>query len=86
MWIDFIYHMQDMNNFYAQYASIKPYLQRKDEVNYGEKSYLQSIEDRAKLVGQSWKISCYNLRLKLQDNDKKWNPALCFLHGLLQCA
>ncbi|XP_072035768.1 succinate dehydrogenase [ubiquinone] iron-sulfur subunit, mitochondrial-like isoform X2 [Amphiura filiformis] len=48
----------DMNNFYAQYASIKPYLQRKEEVNYGEKSYLQSIEDREKLDGLYECILC----------------------------
>ena len=39
-----------MNNFYAQYTSIQPYLQRKEDVKYGEKQYIQSIEDRAKLV------------------------------------
>ena len=43
---------QDMNNFYAQYKYIKPYLQKKNvnEEDIGKKSYLQSPEDRAKLV------------------------------------
>ena len=42
-----------MSNFYAQYRSIKPYLRKKDakESDMGKKSYLQSVEDRAKLVG-----------------------------------
>jgi succinate dehydrogenase/fumarate reductase-like Fe-S protein len=41
-----------MNNFYAQYKYIKPYLQKKDmkEEDVGKKSYLQSPADRAKLV------------------------------------
>jgi len=41
-----------MNNFYAQYKYIKPYLQKKNEKeeDIGKKSYLQSPEDRAKLV------------------------------------
>ena len=44
--------VQDMNNFYAQYKYIKPYLQKKNvkEEDIGKKSYLQSPEDRAKMV------------------------------------
>ena len=42
-----------MNNFYAQYRSVEPYLKRKDEVEYGKEQYIQSIEDRAKLVRPS---------------------------------
>jgi succinate dehydrogenase (ubiquinone) iron-sulfur subunit len=41
----------DMNNFYAQYKSIQPWLQRKDESRKGSQQYLQSVEDRQKLVG-----------------------------------
>ena len=42
----------DMNNFYQQYKSIQPWLQRNDEdqIGSGEKQLLQSTEDRAKLV------------------------------------
>lgn len=40
----------DMSNFYNQYKSIQPWLKRKDEQKPGEKSYLQSVDDRAKLV------------------------------------
>ena len=42
----------DMNNFYAQYKSIQPWLQRNDEdqLGSGEKQLLQSTDDRAKLV------------------------------------
>lgn len=40
----------DMSNFYAQYKSIQPWLQRKDESKMGQKQYLQSVEDREKLV------------------------------------
>lgn len=39
-----------MNNFYEQYRSIEPYLKKKTEVDYGKEQYLQSIEDRKKLV------------------------------------
>ena len=44
---------QDMSNFYYQYAAIEPYLKKKGikEEDIGKKSYLQSVEDRAKLVG-----------------------------------
>lgn len=41
---------QDLNNFYAQYKSIEPYLKKKDESQGGKQQYLQSIEDREKLV------------------------------------
>ena len=42
----------DMNNFYEQYRSIQPWLQRNDEANLGtgDKQLLQATEDRAKLV------------------------------------
>ena len=40
----------DMSNFYAQYKSIQPWLQRKNEPKMGEKQYLQSVDDRQKLV------------------------------------
>jgi len=48
----------DMNNFYKQYKSIQPYLQRKDERPPGEKQNLQSIEDRQKLDGLYECILC----------------------------
>lgn len=42
----------DMNNFYEQYRSIQPWLQRKDEdkLGTGDKQLLQSASDREKLV------------------------------------
>ena len=42
----------DMNNFYQQYKSIQPWLQRNDEsqLGTGDKQLLQSTDDRAKLV------------------------------------
>jgi succinate dehydrogenase (ubiquinone) iron-sulfur subunit len=42
----------DMNNFYQQYKSIQPWLQRKDEsqLGTGDKQLLQSAKDRDKLV------------------------------------
>ena len=45
----------DMNNFYQQYKSIQPWLQRKDEskLGSGEKQLLQSSSDREKLVSLS---------------------------------
>uniref|UniRef100_A0A5F8GTX7 Succinate dehydrogenase [ubiquinone] iron-sulfur subunit, mitochondrial n=1 Tax=Monodelphis domestica TaxID=13616 RepID=A0A5F8GTX7_MONDO len=39
----------DLNNFYAQYKSIQPYLKKKDESQEGKAQYLQSMEDREKL-------------------------------------
>ncbi|XP_027055469.1 succinate dehydrogenase [ubiquinone] iron-sulfur subunit, mitochondrial [Pocillopora verrucosa] len=48
----------DMNNFYEQYRSIEPYLQKKTEVEYGKEQYLQSIEDRKKLDGLYECILC----------------------------
>ena len=41
-----------MNNFYEQYKSIEPYLKKKTEVEYGKEQYLQSMEDRKKLVSK----------------------------------
>ena len=46
----FFLKYQDMTNFYEQYRSIEPYLKKKTEVEYGKEQYLQSIEDRKKLV------------------------------------
>eukprot|EP00057_Strongylocentrotus_purpuratus_P034120 XP_794003.1 PREDICTED: succinate dehydrogenase [ubiquinone] iron-sulfur subunit, mitochondrial [Strongylocentrotus purpuratus] len=48
----------DMNNFYAQYKSIEPYLQKKEDIKYGEKQFIQSIDDRAKLDGLYECILC----------------------------
>ncbi|XP_032457413.1 succinate dehydrogenase [ubiquinone] iron-sulfur subunit, mitochondrial isoform X1 [Nasonia vitripennis] len=48
----------DMNNFYSQYSSIKPWLQRKKGNDSGPKQYLQSIEDRQKLDGLYECILC----------------------------
>lgn len=47
----------DMNLFYAQYASIQPWIQKKTEIKLGEKQLPQSIKEREKLV-------CFFLRLK----------------------
>jgi len=50
----------DMNNFYEQYRSIQPWLQRGDEskLGGGDKQLLQSAEDRAKLDGLYECILC----------------------------
>uniref|UniRef100_A0A336MIX3 Succinate dehydrogenase [ubiquinone] iron-sulfur subunit, mitochondrial n=1 Tax=Culicoides sonorensis TaxID=179676 RepID=A0A336MIX3_CULSO len=50
----------DMTNFYRQYASIQPWLQRKNEAQEekGKAQYLQSTEDRAKLDGLYECILC----------------------------
>lgn len=50
----------DMNNFYNQYRSIQPWLQRKDEKSEekGNAQYLQSVDDRAKLDGLYECILC----------------------------
>lgn len=48
----------DMNNFYEQYKSIQPWLQKSDNEPYGEKQNLQSIDDRKKLDGLYECILC----------------------------
>lgn len=40
----------DMTNFYNQYRSIQPWLQRTDAKKVGTQQYLQSVDDRKKLV------------------------------------
>ncbi|KAF3423788.1 hypothetical protein E2986_07881 [Frieseomelitta varia] len=48
----------DLNNFYNQYRSIQPWLQRGDGQKAGSKQYLQSVEDRKKLDGLYECILC----------------------------
>lgn len=48
----------DLSNFYSHYKSIEPWLKRKDPKKPGEKEYLQSKEDRAKLDGLYECILC----------------------------
>jgi len=50
----------DMNNFYQQYRSIQPWLQRDDEktMKHGDQQLLQSVGDRAKLDGLYECILC----------------------------
>ncbi|XP_003485289.1 succinate dehydrogenase [ubiquinone] iron-sulfur subunit, mitochondrial [Bombus vosnesenskii] len=48
----------DLNNFYNQYKSIQPWLQRGDGQESGSKQYLQSVEDRKKLDGLYECILC----------------------------
>jgi len=47
----------DMNNFYAQYRSIEPFLKQKDDDLIGKENY-QSVEDREKLDGLYECILC----------------------------
>lgn len=42
---------QDMSNFYEQYQSIQPWLQRKSDKPNASVEHLQSREDRKKLDG-----------------------------------
>ncbi|XP_011307280.1 succinate dehydrogenase [ubiquinone] iron-sulfur subunit, mitochondrial [Fopius arisanus] len=48
----------DMNNFYNQYRSIQPWLQRTDGKKVGTQQYLQSVDDRKKLDGLYECILC----------------------------
>ena len=48
----------DMSNFYAQYKSIKPWLQRKQPHDLNKGEILQSKEDRKKLDGMYECILC----------------------------
>ncbi|KAI0988193.1 hypothetical protein GJ496_012017 [Pomphorhynchus laevis] len=43
--------VSDFSNFYQQYASIEPYLKRKDGIELGEKQLFQSETDRDRLDG-----------------------------------
>jgi succinate dehydrogenase/fumarate reductase-like Fe-S protein len=53
----------DMNNFYTQYRSIQPWLQRKDEKKSANQQYLQSVDDRKKLA--SFKSCSTGLKLAI---------------------
>ncbi|XP_058810450.1 succinate dehydrogenase [ubiquinone] iron-sulfur subunit, mitochondrial isoform X2 [Phymastichus coffea] len=48
----------DMNNFYQQYRSIQPWLQRDKSEKIGSLQYLQSVADRKKLDGLYECILC----------------------------
>lgn len=48
----------DLTQFYEQHKSIKPYLRRKDTINYGEAQFLQSIKDNEKLSGLNECVLC----------------------------
>ncbi|CAL8138222.1 unnamed protein product [Orchesella dallaii] len=48
----------DMNNFYIQYKSIQPWLQRNDAAEPGSAQLLQSVDDRKKLDGLYECILC----------------------------
>ncbi|GFG33962.1 hypothetical protein Cfor_07512 [Coptotermes formosanus] len=61
----------DMNNFYTQYRSIQPWLQRKDEKKSANQQYLQSVDDRKKLA--SFKSCSTGLKLAI------------ILDGLYEC-
>lgn len=48
----------DMNLFYAQYASIQPWLQKKENITFGEKQLYQTEAERDKLDGLYECILC----------------------------
>jgi len=48
----------DMSNFYEQYRSIEPWLQTKTSKEEGQKEWLQTKQDRAKLDGMYECILC----------------------------
>ncbi len=52
-----------MTLFYAQYAAIEPWLQRKDKIKLGEKQLHESIDERDKLVRVKLKQGVHLLRL-----------------------
>jgi hypothetical protein len=53
----------DMNNFYTQYQSIQPWLQRKDEKKSGNQQYLQSVDDRKKLASVTNSCSSFEFHV-----------------------
>jgi len=48
----------DMNLFYAQYAAIQPWLQKKEKVKLGDRQMHQTMEEREKLDGLYECILC----------------------------
>ena len=48
----------DLSNFYSHYKSIEPWLKRKTPKEEGQREYLQSKDDRAKLDGMYECILC----------------------------
>ncbi|VDD90361.1 unnamed protein product [Enterobius vermicularis] len=48
----------DLNLFYAQYASIQPWLQKKKKISIGDKQLYQTIKEREKLDGLYECILC----------------------------
>ena len=41
----------DMTHFFEQYASVQPWLQREEKIDYGKEQIHQTVEDRKKLDG-----------------------------------
>lgn len=66
--------LQDMSNFYAQYKSIEPYLKKKDESKEGKEQYLQSVQDRQKLVHHCF----YFAKFPSAQSHMKVNILPCF--------
>lgn len=54
----------DMNNFYIQYKSIQPWLQRNEAAKPGSAQLLQSVDDRKKLAS----LSHESILLEIQSN------------------
>ena len=69
-----------MNNFYEQYKSIEPYLKKKTEVEYGKEQYLQTIEDRKKLVSKISHLYMHSFGLSVcaRAVNKGWNLCTCY--------
>ena len=41
----------DMTHFFEQYASVQPWLQRDEEIDYGKEQLHQTVKEREKLDG-----------------------------------
>merc|ERR1712085_72003 len=76
----------DMNNFYEQYRSIQPWLQRDDESErkHGDQQLLQSVDDRAKLDGLYECILCACCSTSCP--SYWWNPEYYYGPAVLQQA
>lgn len=69
----------DMNNFYEQYRSIQPYLQRADNAKPGSAQLLQSVDDRKKLVRRNRKIiqiGYANISFSFIQNKRLMKPSI----------
>merc|ERR1719282_923965 len=70
----------DMTHFFDQYASVQPWLQQDEEIDYGKEQLHQTVEDRKKLDGlyECILCACYSTSCPSYwwNGDKYLGPAV----------